>query len=349
MPKLANMSERQIDVPGLPLEITLKATTAVVRFGGASASTWPFRLLRVRSITPGRIAGEIIEQADKQASKPLLVHFEKASPAALRIMRERKISFVGEDGACFLFSPPLIVDRTLPPSPKRGMTLELSTGGETRNPFGRTGSRVLRYLLLHPGESFNMHELAKRTEVSPTLVTRVAHVLDTEAWIDLNRDPEDRRIRRVRIRRPREALFAWGREWDRRRIAIENWNIRSDGAEATMRRLKRLKAQAPELRWALGGLAGASLVRRVVEPTTTLLWVSREDVADLEDTLLPTRSGRVDPHLRVAIAPDDFVFGLATDEKGLLVVDRVQLWLDCNGEGERALEAADAIAEEMGW
>jgi DNA-binding MarR family transcriptional regulator len=313
------------------------------------SASWSFRLLRVRDLTARRIAGEIIEQAGKQASKPLLVHFERASAAALQIMRERQISFVGENGGCFLFSPPLIVDRTLPPSPNRQATLELPAGEETRNPFGRMGSRVLRYLLLHPDESFTMHELAKRTNVSPTLVTRVTHVLDAEAWIDLDHDLADRRIRRVRIRRPREALLAWGRAWDRRRIPIASWNIRSDGVEAVMRRLKRVKSQVPQLRWALGGLAGASLVRRVVEPMTTLLWVPRQDLVGLEDSLSPTRSGRASPQLRVAIAPDDFIFHLATEKDGVRIADPVQLWLDCYGEGERALEAADAIAEKMGW
>jgi len=53
--------------------------------------------------------------------------------------------------------------------------------------------------------------------------------------------------------------------------------------------------------------------------------------------------------LRVAIAPDDFIFDLSSSKRGVPVADRVQLWLDCNGEGERALSAADAIAREMGW
>jgi hypothetical protein len=118
-----------------------------------------------------------------------------------------------------------------------------------------------------------------------------------------------------------------------------------------MRRLKRVRSQAPDLRWALGGLAGASLVKRVVEPGNTLLWVSPRDIGGLEEALLPTRSGSANPQLRVATAPDDFIFDLAEErgKKRLPVVDQVQLWLDCSSEGERALEAADAIAEEMGW
>ncbi len=324
---------------------------ATVRTTGFREKTWAFRLRRFEHLTARLVASEILSKASVKGSKPLLVHFAHASPDAIRLLREGRISFLGDGGECFLLSPPLIVDRKLPVTPGPARRSKSSLADETRNPFGHGASRVLRWLLLHPKDKFSMHELARDSMVSHSLVSRVTRALDEEGWIDLEPDPEDRRVRLVRMRRPRESLEAWGRAWDRRRIPIQSWNVRSDGADAVMRRLKRVRSQAPGLRWALGGLAGASLVKRVVEPGNTLLWVSPHDIGGLEEALLPTRSGSAYPQLRVATAPDDFIFDLAKERgmKRLPVVDQVQLWLDCSSEGERALEAADAIAEEMGW
>lgn len=343
------MQDRQINLGNFPLKIDLRSRTATVKVKGSGPAAWSFRLRRVEELTDRLIAAEILEDADAAASKPLLVYFKRASPGVLQTMRERRISFIGEQGACFLFSPPLFVDRELPmvspPMPEPSSVMS----ADARNPFGRTGSRVLRWLLLHPDEEFSMHDLARETKISGALVSRVTRALDEEAWIDLERDPQDLRVRRTRMRRPQAALAAWGQSWDRRRIATQGWNIRSDSVEATVRRLKRARQRDPDLRWAIGGLAGASFVKRVVEPTNTLLWVSRDHLDGLRDVLAPTRSARAHPALRVAIAPDDFIFDLSSELEGVPVVDRVQLWLDCNGEGERALQAAEAIAREMGW
>lgn len=341
------MHDRQITFPDLPLRIDLGAHTATARTTGPDAQKWRFRLRRVEHLTTRLVVAQILAEAETKSSKPLLVYFADASGEATRLLREHRISFVDEHGECFLFFPPLVIDRRFPTSSKPRFDSPISD--DARNPFGRRGSRVLRVLLLHPQSEFSMHELARQAMVSGTLVSRVTRALSEEGWIDLDPDPDDRRFRRVRMRRPRASLEAWRGAWDRRRIPVESWNIRSDGVEATLKRLKRARAQAPDLRWAIGGLAGAAFVKRVVEPASTLLWVSRDDLRSLEETLLPTRSANAYPQLRVATAPDDFIFDLADSDEGLPVADRVQLWLDCSGEGERALGAADAVAEAMGW
>jgi len=344
------MQDRQITLPDLPLRVDLRAKSATVRVRGEGSAGWSFRLHRVADLADQRAMPEILEKAGDSAAKPLLVHFERASPGAMRTLREHRISFLGESGACFLYSPPLVVDRELP-SIAAPPTSNSAIQASERNPFGRRGSRVLRWLLLHPTEQFSMHELTRHTKLSMTLVSRVTHAMNSEAWIDLAPDPQDRRIRRVRMRRPRQALEAWGRAWDRRRIVTESWNIRADDLHEAMRRLKRVRKSEPELSWAVGGLAGASLFERVAEPATALLWVSRDDLDGLRAALAPTRSIRSHPPLRVAVAPDDYIFDLAAHRPGLPVpvVDKAQLWLDCSGEGERARQAADAIAGEMGW
>ena len=53
--------------------------------------------------------------------------------------------------------------------------------------------------------------------------------------------------------------------------------------------------------------------------------------------------------VRVAVALDPWTLSLARRIDGLPVVDPVGLWLDCASEGERALEAAEVLADIAGW
>ncbi len=101
--------------------------------------------------------------------------------------------------------------------------------------------------------------------------------------------------------------------------------------------------------WAIGGLAGAARLSRVVEPVTATLWVSAEALEHLAVVLKPldARGGR--GTVELGLTPDPWTLGLARSVDELPIADPVQLWLDCASEGERALEAADAVAQIMSW
>lgn len=343
------MQHRQINLPRLALAVELRQRTARVRVTEGARTSWSFRLIDVEDLTVRNVPDLLAEA--RKPGKPLLVHFDRASPQARSLLREERVSFFGGADSCFLFSPPLIVDSRLdlPAEPYRSWSEREERPVAARNPFGRSASRVLRWLLLHPEERFGMRALAEETQVSETLVSRVVRAMDDEAWVEVGADSHDRRARTVRMRRPREALSAWARSWDRRRMGSEYWSIRAEGQPMLISRLSAASRRAPELRWAVGGVAGAHQMRRAVEPGAALLWVSRHDVDGLAKTLRPRRVARAEAQVRVMVAPDDYVFRLAWKSDGLPVADPVQLWLDCHGEGERALEAADAVAEEMGW
>jgi DNA-binding MarR family transcriptional regulator len=297
-------------------------------------------------------AAEDAVPMSEEADEPLLVHFERSSPQGRALLRKQKISFLGERGECFLYAPPLLVDRELRVALSEPLPGSPISSPERRNPFARQASRVLRWLLLHPGEGLGIRELARDTELSVTLVSRVTQSLYEESWVDIDPDPADGRFRRVSIRRPLEALSGWRRAWEQRRIGIEYWDIGARDHRSVLEALRRLDTNlGPEtdVGWALGGLAGASLVTRAVEPASVAVWVRRDALAAFGESLLPMRASRSSAMLRVSMVPDDFILRLATMRSDLPVVDPVQLWLDCSREGERALEAADAIAVEMGW
>ena len=121
-------------------------------------------------------------------------------------------------------------------------------------------------------------------------------------------------------------------------------------ADGAMRRDPGRGRRGDPTAFVVGGLAGASRVRRSVEPGDVLVWTTAEE---------GDRSSRVPAARPVARGaagtcglPSPRIRGhwrLATRVDGLLVADPVQLWLDCASEGERALEAAEAVAEATGW
>ena len=53
--------------------------------------------------------------------------------------------------------------------------------------------------------------------------------------------------------------------------------------------------------------------------------------------------------VELGLIPDPWTLGLSRPVDELPIADPVQLWLDCASEGERALEAADAVAQFMSW
>jgi hypothetical protein len=133
-----------------------------------------------------------------------------------------------------------------------------------------------------------------------------------------------------------------------RRFRRQTWEIGARDAPDAMRRL-RIASKHLQLPYAVSGLAGASFVRRVVDPVAVDAWIGRDSL-DLwleELGALPSRPGP--GRLTVYLAPDPFVLSLSTQRRGLWIADPVQIYLDCRRAGERALEAADAVRVEMNW
>lgn len=279
-----------------------------------------------------------------------LVLYSHASREAREALRARGVSYAGErDGRLFLVGPGLHVERDdlVAPHPAVSPAPEPD---RVRNPFALGASRTPRWLLLHPGEQMTIKELAAVTELSESVVSRTVGALEDDALVDVAAASDDARKRLVQIARPRATLSAWARERDRRRTRWASWSIGARDVEEATELLVAAGNRPIEPRWMLGGVAGAARIRRVAEPADVAVWVRRDELRRLTARLRPQverRRGR--GMLRVAVAPDDWIFSLAQDLDGIAVADPAQLWLDCAAEGERALEAADAVAGVMRW
>jgi len=301
-----------------------------------------FRVWRIDALDSSS-AGSAATHATGAEERQLVV-FRTASPAAKALLRERGVSYAGEDGEWFLFAPPVYLER-----PAKRSTI--GAPAKPSSPFAPRASRIARWLLLHTAESPSLNVLARQVELSEATVSRTTRALADDGLAELLPDTGDARLRRVRVRDTAGLLDALERSAWHRRVSRQTWDI---GARDVPGAIGRWTAAANDFEvapapYALGGLAGAVTIRHAVEPTDVLIWVRRQELARWADLLLAEPSRRAPGRVIVQVAPDPYVLGLATEEDGVKIADPVQLYLDCRLAGERALEAAEAIREVMGW
>ncbi|HEV7493043.1 hypothetical protein [Baekduia sp.] len=308
-----------------------------------------FDVLEVAALT-GDIVDAVLDRVAGGTRLPQLVVYGRSSPSGRERLREAGLSYAGADGRILLQRPRLYVDRDRPDErsdPSLGWSG--ATGVDLpRNPFAVRGSRVARWLLLHPEQSFAISELAAHVELSVAAVSRAVQALDELAVVQTAATVGDARGREVRLSRATGLLDAWLPVWQRRRVRRTVWDVGTSSVESAIKLMASAAAEQ-EVAWVLGGLAGAAKVNRAVEPADALVWIDADDLPRLAKSLMPERSRGGRGAVRVAAAPDPWTLGLARERRKLPVADPVQLWLDCSSEGERALEAADAVAKEMGW
>jgi DNA-binding transcriptional ArsR family regulator len=339
----------QVIKPLLPSGIGASATDdeMAVLIRSAAGAQRLFHVAKVERLTRPWVEGNRLAEHPDEG---WLVLYGQASSDAREALRARGISYAGEeDGRLFVVGPGLHVERDdrVPPE---SAPWQASQRDRVRNPFAVGASRVPRWLLLHPGEALTIKDVAAVTELSESVVSRTVGALDDDALVEVGTAREDARRRLVRIARPRAVLAAWARERERRRVRWVSWSIGARDAHEATELLSSVSGRPVEPGWMIGGVAGAALLQRLVEPSDVVVWARRDAVERLAALLRPRVERQPGPGmLRVAVARDDWIFGLAQDLDGVAVADPVQLWLDCAAEGERALEAAEAIAGEMRW
>jgi DNA-binding MarR family transcriptional regulator len=305
-----------------------------------------FRVYEVKSLTR-ETAERGVMPAAHAAAAPLIVVYDRSSPDARSLLRAAGVSYAGNDGRLLLQAPPLWIERDRPRMP--AATTWDSQRGPTRNPFAVRASRVPRWLLLHPREQYGISELAALVDLSLPAVSRVVQSLEDLALVTRSASDSDAREKIVSLRRPRQLLEAWLPIWQQRRLKRTTWDIGARDAGAALELLRSEIADGTPLDMAVGGLAGAATIARAVEPTSVLVWIDDAEIDHLRKLLVPEPARTDRGSLRVVGAPDPWTLQLAERRSGLPIADPVQLWLDCSSEGERALEAADAIATAMDW
>lgn len=336
-----------IDLPEVPAPLRLEASGDELRFALPEAPPATFLLISVTSLT-SRTVGEVLDRA-AQSQRRVFVSYRQSSAKARDALRAADISFAGDDGCVFVRAPGIFFERDQRLRPRPAKRWELGADEDSvRNPFAKRSSRVPRWMLLHHDEPFSVSEIAHAVDLTPSAVSRVVRALEDAAFVREAKPGAGGRRRNVRLERPRALLDAWLPLWERRRVRRRRWDIGARDIDEALGLLGEAVGDRVDS-WAIGGLAGAAMVRRAVEPADVLVWISPDEVESLEQLLQPEPAWAGRGVVQLAVAPDPWTLGLARPENGLPLADPVQLWLDCASEGERALEAAEAVAEVAGW
>lgn len=340
------MSERH-DIEGVLSPLQIERDDRELRLSLPEGPVVAFEEV-LRGVLSSRVAAEIVAYASNPLSPALFVSFRRSSPEARAMLREAGIAFAGEDGNVFVRANGVYVERgdgVL----QRGDVIGFAARPEpsARNPFANRSSRVPRWMLGHPDSDVSPASLGRETQLNPAAVSRILTALEDDALITrVDAAPNRGRERWVRLTRALGLLEEWLPVWQRRRIKRWRWDI---GAREVEETLDALRAFEHRRDWTVGGLAGAALASRAVEPVSVTVWASEDAAERMLETWDPvdTREGR--GTIELALAPDPWTLGLGRVVDGLAIADPAQLWLDCASQGERALEAADAVAQVMSW
>jgi hypothetical protein len=286
----------------------------------------------------------LAQARDIPSGNDLIVRFRRASPDAKRNLLARCIHFASDEGEISVLDPPVAIRQSAPRARRQP-----EGGRQDRGPFATKASRVSRWLLLHPGQTFNIRQLARHAKLSEGAVSTIVRALHERLLVEVTRDPDDARARLVRLAEPMQLLNAWERVWELRRVRTVDWDIGTNDVDTTLRHVREAASLDPSLSWAVGGSAGAAKIARAVEPADVLLWIGKNDIADWEELLVPAPGRGRRGTLRLATAPDPYIFDLTETHDEVPVADAVQLYLDTSREGERALEAGESIRRRMRW
>ena len=320
-----------------PIEVSIGKARASLSIDGRRIASFAVR--RVDVLT--RTGAESLADEARHSRRPLMMAFERSSPEARAVLRERRTSYAAGDGELFVYAPPVFVERP----PRRKV---VPVGAAPAAPFANRASRVPRWLLLHANDQPSFRELATRLELSEAMVSRTMRALADDGLVAIGSDPRDARLRLARLPEPARLLDAFERAVALRRPRRVTWEI---GARDAPEAMKALQAAAHKLNvpYAVGGVAGASFVRPAVEPIDAVAWIRRNDADLWAERLAATPSRPAPGRVTMQMSRDPFVLSLASNRNGIQVADPVQLYLDCRSAGERAIEAAEAIRAEMGW
>ena len=190
----------------------------------------------------GRLTLSRAREASARSTGDEIIIAHRADRGALEVLRSEGVSYhVEETGETYL--APL--KQAQPPKPRH-----------TIGPFSRRASRIARWLLLHPDESFSVSQLAAAVGVDKSIASRAVAALTRESLVRVDADSDDWRARAVSLAAPQRLLESWRIENRRRRPIPQRFDIETRTVERTLSVLADAQSSVP-YPWVISGLAGA--------------------------------------------------------------------------------------------
>lgn len=252
--------------------------------------------------------------------------------AGRRACQEAGVGWVDLSGNAHLVAPGLRV--VVEGKPNR-----FRAAGRPPNLFAPKSSRVVRWLLMHPGAAFTQRQIARATDMTEGFVSRIVARLEREGY--LVRDARGA----IQPQDPELLLDAWRAAYDFSRHTLHPGHVPARSGEALLESVIAALAEHG-IGAAATGLAAAWVLTHFAAFQIATLYLP----ADPPAALLAGLGYRADArgaNLWLVLPNDAGVFQGAVERDGIRCVHPVQVYVDLKGHPERAPEAAERLRAKL--
>ena len=206
--------------------------------------------------------------------------------------------------------------------------------GRPESAFGPKGSRIARWLLMHPGQTFRQRALASATGLNEGYTSRVIRKLTESGLVSRDRDG-------LRVDNADRLLDAWHEAYSFDKHTVLSGHIASVSGDDLARDAAQI-FDRQNIRYALTGLAAAWSYTHFA--SFRLLTVYLPEFPSPEVRIaLGFRSESRGANAWLVVPKDEGVFHGARLVDDIRCVHPVQAFLDLKDHPERAREAADEL------
>ena len=213
------------------------------------------------------------------------------------------------------------------------------SAGRPANLFAPKSSRVVRWMLIHPGRAFRQRELAQATGVDEGFVSRIVRRLEREQYVIRDEDSA------VRPRDNDLLLDAWREAYEFERHTVHRGHVAARSGDALLK--SACKAFAGQgVDYAATGLAAAWVLTHFAAFRTATIYLTAEPSRAVLEKL-GFRSDPKGANLWLVVPNDEGVFHGSAAKNGIRCVHPVQAYLDLKAHPERADGAAERLRGDM--
>ncbi|MBI2219090.1 MAG: hypothetical protein HYU51_17530 [Candidatus Rokubacteria bacterium] len=254
-------------------------------------------------------------------------------PQSARILQSHNLGYLDLSGNCHLAFDTVLIE-------KEGKRNARPSSRPLRSLFAPRATRVVRVLLVEPGRTWRLEELARAAEVSLGHSHNVVRRLEDLAW--LARDEHQR----LHLTKPADLLESWCESYSYRENEITSYFVH----DRISRRLMTDVARAAEgRRYAFTLHAGLSLVAPHSRVPAIHCYLEG-DPAPVAAALGLRPAAGAEGGLHLLTPYDIGVFHGTLEKAGLKVVCLPQLYADLRHHERRGAEQAEHLRREaMGY
>ena len=219
-----------------------------------------------------------------------------------------------------------------------GRTNRFKTVGRPTNLFASKSSRVARWLLMHPYESFTQREISRAVDMTEGFVSRIVVRLEQEGYVIRDKGSA------IRPKDPALLLDAFREVYDFSRHRILQGNVAARSGESLLRSACATFA-SQNIEYAATGLAAAWIYTHFAAFRIVSVYLSAPPSSNLLERLEFREEAR-GANLWLVVPNDAGVFHGVEEKNGTRCVHPVQAYLDLKGHPERSAEAAQRLRDE---